>query len=169
MQLSDIEPLLGNINLNLTTKVFLIFPSSCNQENTKSPSFYVNSLSQNLCGCDLSWDKHLLCTLKHSVSFGREDEFQPKININSTFRALAESISGCSLIGSCLLVLAALLWLLTNGQRWCAWRFVANLRVLLLWAFLNLLSGACVYLCSFWGAGVLCWGYPSVVAGQGHK
>lgn len=168
MQLSDIEPLLGNINLNLTTKVFLIFPNSYNQENTKRPSFYVNSLSQNLCGCDLSWDKHLLCTLKYSVSFGSEDEFQPKININSTFWALAESISGCSLIGSCLLVLAALLWLLRNGWRWCAWHFVANLRVLL-WASLHLLSSVLVYLCSFWGAGVLCWGYSSVFAGQGHK
>lgn len=135
MQLSDIEPLLGNINLNLTTKVLLIFPNSCNPENTKRPSFYVNILSQNLCGCDLSWDKQLLCRLKYSVSYGREDEFQPKININSTFWALAEGISGCSLIGSCLLVLAALLWLLTNGWRWCAWHFVANLRVLLLWAF----------------------------------
>lgn len=167
VQLSDIESLLGNTNLNLTTKDFLIFPNSCNQENTKRPSLYVNSLPQNLCGCDLSWDKHLLCTLKYSVSFGREDEFQPKININSTFRALAEGISGCSLIGSCLLVLAALLWLLTNGWRWYAWHFIANFRVLLLWASLHLLSSA--YLCSFWGVGVLHWDYPSVFAGWGHK
>lgn len=56
------------------------------------------------------------CTLKYSVNYGREDEFQPKININSTFWALAEGISGCSLIGSCLLVLAALLWLLRMGE-----------------------------------------------------
>lgn len=163
------ESLLGNINLNLTTKVFLIFPNSCNQENTKRPSLYVNSLSQTLCGCDLSWDNHLLCTLKYSVSFGREDEFQSKININSTFWALAEGISGCSLIGSCLLVLAALLWLLTNGWRWCAWHFVAHFRVLLLWATLHLLGNAHIYLCSFWGAGVLHWDYPSVFAEQGQK
>lgn len=59
----------------------------------------------------------VLCTLKYSASYGREDEFQPKININSAFQALAEDISGHSLIGSCLLVVAALLWLLPNGQR----------------------------------------------------
>lgn len=149
MQLSNIEPLLGNINLNLTTKVFLIFPNSCNQENTKRPSFYVNSLSQNLYECDLSWDKHLLCTLKYSVSYGREDEFQPKININSTFQALAEGISGCSLIGSCLLVLAALLWLLTNGWRWCAWHFVANLSPATLGIFAFVEQCTCIFVLLF--------------------
>lgn len=73
-----------------------------------------------------------LCTLKYSVSYGRGDEFQPKLNINSVFQALAECISGPGLMGSCLLVAAALLWLLPKGQRGHALHFFIGIRVLLL-------------------------------------